>query len=163
MTIPIAADVVTAFIQAWNNKDLQGVSALLAAEVSGRNPLSSEATLSRDTVCSAIERMMGAFPDLHMRVDTIIADGATVAVEEFETATLTATNASYAMPVALFITVNSTGQITRLHNYWDTQSYFTQLQTTPEAFAEILLNRPGSDADLLSWQGWRDAHQLNTD
>ena len=114
MTIPTATDVVTAFIQAWNNEDLDGIRARLAPEVSGRNPLRSEATLSRDTVCSAIEQMMCAFPDLHMRINVIVADGPAVAVEEFETGTLSATNASYAMPVAIFFTANSAGQITRM-------------------------------------------------
>lgn len=106
---------------------------------------------------------MAASPDLHMRVDTIIADGATVAVEGFETATPAATNASYAMPVALFITVSSTGQITRLHNHWDTQSYFTRLQITPEALAEILTNGPGSGANLVSYPDLRDAYHHNTE
>lgn len=106
------AEVVRAFIQAWNDNDIDGVSALLAPHVRGRNPLSAEATLDKDTVRAAIERMMVAFPDLHMRIDSVVTDGISVAVEEFETATLAATNTSYAMPVSLFVMVDAAGQIT---------------------------------------------------
>jgi steroid delta-isomerase-like uncharacterized protein len=159
---PTAVDVVKAFFEAWNNKDLERLGTLLAPRVSGRNPLApNEVTLTKESLYSAIGRMMDAFPDLHMRIDAIMSDGATVAVEEFETGTLAATNRSYTMPVSIFFKVNPAGQITQLHNYWDTQTYCSQLGTTPEALSQILMNRPGSHPNVLSWEGLRDAEHEN--
>lgn len=154
---PTPVDVVKAFFEAWNNKDLQRLSTLLAPQVSGRNPLApSEVTLTRETLCSAIGRMIDAFPDLHMRIDTIMTDGTSVALEEFETGMLAATGRSYEMPVSVFIKVNPAGQINQFHNYWDTQMYFRQLGATPEGLSQILMNNPGFDPNVLSWEGLRD-------
>jgi len=140
------AEVVTAFLAAWNNRDLDALGALLAPQVSGRNPLSSnDTTLSRPAAQSAIGQMMVAFPDLHMRIDSIVSDGVIVAVEEFETATLAATGRSYAMPVSLFVRVNPAGQIDRFHNYWDTRSYFGQLKITPKALSQLLTHSNGGN------------------
>jgi ketosteroid isomerase-like protein len=132
-------DVVKTFIQAWNNRDLDGLLAVLAPSVSGRNPLSPrEADIPNEAAAMMVRRYMAAFPDLRMRVDAIVAAGAVVAVEETETATLSATGRSYTMPVSCFFTVGPEGQITRIHNYWDTGTYFEQLDATPQALTQIL-------------------------
>jgi ketosteroid isomerase-like protein len=113
--------------------------ALLAPQVTGRNPLSEgDVTLTREAVRSLIARNMAAFPNLRMDVQTIVCHNDMVAVEEIETATLAATNACYTMPVACFLRVNSAGQITHIHNYWDTDAYFRQLNTTAEALSQMI-------------------------
>lgn len=73
-----------------------------------------------------------------MRLDRVIVNDDSVAVEELETAVLTATNRSYSMHVACFFRVNTEGLIVEIHNYWDTKTYFEQLETDPKALEKIL-------------------------
>jgi ketosteroid isomerase-like protein len=132
-------DIVRKFFQAWNTKDLDGLEGVLAPQVSGRNPLSDrEVTLSREAMRNAIEHNMAVFPDLHMEIENIVCDHGVVAVEEIETATLAATGATYRMAVSCFLRVNAAGQITDMHNYWDTDTYFGQLKITREDLSEIV-------------------------
>jgi steroid delta-isomerase-like uncharacterized protein len=144
-TTRTALETVRLFFDAWNKKDIDGLMALLDSKVSGRNPLSGqERIITKEAFRTVLRRNMKSFPDLHMRVDRAVADGEIVAVEEFETATLTSANQSYEMPVACFFRVNADGLIVEIHNYWDTKTYFQQLATDPEALSRML---DGSSSD----------------
>jgi len=139
-------DVVAMFFRAWNTKNLDGLEAVLAPRVSGRNPLHpGEVTLTREAVRRAIEANMAAFPDLHMKIQNIFCDDGVVAVEEIETGTLAATKATYRMAVCCFLRVNAADQITDIHNYWDTDTYFQQLNITRDDLPEILGQTAGAD------------------
>ncbi|WP_232011288.1 nuclear transport factor 2 family protein [Mycobacterium shigaense] len=136
-------DVVTKFFHAWNTKNLDELEAVLAPEVSGRNPL-REVTLSREAMRNAIEQNMAAFPDLHMEIENIVCDHGVVAVEEIETPTFAATGATYRMAVSCFLRVNEVGQITDIHNYWDTDTYIRQLKITRDDLVEIIGHTKGA-------------------
>lgn len=134
-----AKETVRLFFDAWNRKDLDGLVALLGAQVNGRNPLSGqENAIAKEDFRTILQKNLQAFPDLHMRVDRLISDGEIVAIEELETATLAFTNQSYEMPVACFFRVNSEGMIVEIHNYWDTKTYFQQIGTDPETLSQAL-------------------------
>jgi steroid delta-isomerase-like uncharacterized protein len=138
-----ATETVSMFIDAWNRKDLDGVSALLGEQVTVRNPMSKQETIiSKAVFRSVLQKNMETFPDLQMRVDRLIADGEPVAIEELENATFTVTNQSYLMPVACFVKVNPGGLIIEMHNYWDTDTYFRQLRTDPEILSQTLYGSP---------------------
>jgi steroid delta-isomerase-like uncharacterized protein len=127
------------FIETWNQKDLEGLVALLADPVNARNPLTQqEVTIPKANFRSALQNSMANFPDLTMRLDRLIVQGDGVAIEEMENATYAATQRTYLMPVASFIRVNPEGLICEIHNYWDTATYFQQLGMDAEAFSKVI-------------------------
>ncbi len=138
-------EVATRFFEAWNAKDVDGLAAVLAPQVSGRNPVFGEVTLSREAMRNAIRQNMAVFPDLHMEIESMVCDGGVVAIEEIETATLAATGATYRMAVSCVLRVNADGQITDIHNYWDTDTYFRQLNVTREDLPQIAGHAAGAD------------------
>jgi limonene-1,2-epoxide hydrolase len=80
-----------------------------------------------------------------MAITKIIAHGDTVALEEVETATfkeplevatltVPPTNSSYELRVACFFRVNADRLIAEMRNYWDTRTFFQQLEIHLESF-----------------------------
>ena len=135
-----AVEVVTSFIEAWNAKNFGALAALLAPQLSGYSPLAGGQMMvaAKELVVGGIERAMAVFRDLHWEVEGVISGGDGVAVELIESATLIRTNTSYAMPFSGVFRVNPAGLITQFHSYWDTGTFFQQLDVSPETFGQIL-------------------------
>ena len=127
------------FIESWNAKDLDGLVGLLAEKVTARNPLTQkEIVVPKAAFRGSLQANMAMFPDLTMRVDRLIIQGEGVAIEEVEKSTYTPTGRFYVMPVACFMRVNPQGEIYEMHNYWDTATYFQQLDTDPASFMKAI-------------------------
>jgi ketosteroid isomerase-like protein len=135
-----AAEVVNRFVEAWNAKNFEALAALLAPEMSGYSPLAGGVMMvaPKELVVGGIERAMSVFRDLHWEVKGVIAGDGGVAVELIESATLIRTNTSYAMPFSGVFRVNPAGLITQFHSYWDSGTFFQQLEISHEEFAQIL-------------------------
>jgi len=142
-------EIVKKFFDRWNKHDVDGAAALLDSEVVGSNPLAAQRKIGKEGSRKGIEAFTKAFPDLKMEITKIVAQGDTVAVEEVETATfkgplevatltMPPTNRSYEMRVACFFKVNAKGLIAEMRNYWDTRSYFQQLEIDPESFSKFM-------------------------
>jgi ketosteroid isomerase-like protein len=137
---PAPVDVVTNFVEAWNAKDFGALAALLAPQLSGHSPLAGGQMMvaAKELVVGGVERAMSVFRDLHWEVKGVISGGDGVAVEMIESATLIRTNTSYAMPFSGVFRVNADGLITQFHSYWDTGTFFQQLDVSLETFGQIL-------------------------
>lgn len=132
-------ETVRSFIETWNHKDLDGLVALFAEQVVARNPIVGRAaSIPKALFRTALQNNMQTFPDLTMRLDRLTCDGETVAIEELESATFTLTGRSYKMPVACFFRVNADGEITEMHNYWDTRTFFEQLGVDADTFMKTM-------------------------
>jgi steroid delta-isomerase-like uncharacterized protein len=70
-----AASVGRALIEAWNAHDVDRITAIHAADYSGVDVGDARLVQGRDGLGRAVTNYLKAFPDLHLAVDELVADG----------------------------------------------------------------------------------------
>lgn len=137
-----ALEVVKQFFDAGNRQNLERLAELVAPTLTVSNPLAGQQNVvPREAFSAALENMKRAFPDLRMHVVNMVSQGDTVVTEEMETATLATNGKSYKMPACIVMRVNADGQICESHNYWDTQTMFSQLGIDLPTYGQIIQGR----------------------
>jgi len=68
-------DVVKAFFDRWNKRDVDGAVALLDSKLVGSNPLVLQRIVGREGIRKGTEAYNKAFPDLKMAITKIVAQG----------------------------------------------------------------------------------------
>jgi limonene-1,2-epoxide hydrolase len=124
MSMTAPGDVVTAFIQAIEAKDLDTALALVTEDVSYENvPMSP--IVGRDAVRAALERFLTMAGTVDWQVSRQMESGNAVANERLDRFQIG--DGWLEMPVAGFFEVTDDGQISLWRDYFDLPTYTTQL------------------------------------
>jgi limonene-1,2-epoxide hydrolase len=119
-----AQRVVAAFIAAIEAKDVTGACAMLAEDVSYENvPMSP--IVGRAATQAVLDGIVGAATSVEWEVLRELADGNTVANERIDRFVMA--TGSIELPVAGFFEVNDDGLITLWRDYFDLNTYMTQM------------------------------------
>lgn len=124
MSMTAPGDVVTAFIQAIEAKDLDTALALVTEDVSYENvPMSP--IVGRDAVRAALERFLAMAGTVDWQVSRQMASANAVANERLDRFQIG--DGWLEMPVAGFFEVTDDGLISLWRDYFDLPTYTTQL------------------------------------
>lgn len=130
------------FIEAWNNRDIEGVMALCADDLTFQDPLVSEPITGKDRIGVLMQRWWQAFPDIEIEVVGHVIGENRVAVEWRAKATN-----SGELPLTHGVTLPPTGKCidsqgvsiidfrdgkaVRQREYWDALAMMRQLGLLP--------------------------------
>ncbi|HEV8194584.1 MAG TPA: ester cyclase [Ktedonobacterales bacterium] len=130
-------DVTAQLLCAWNEHDLNALSALYASEYEGQDVASAGANLGQQGVSAAIARYFEAFPDLQFSAETVI-EGNRAAVAWQATGThsgvfmhIPPTGRKVSVRGSAFFTIEG-GKITRGMHVWDVAGLLRAIGLLPE-------------------------------
>ncbi len=139
MTSP--ADVVERFVKAWNDRDVEAMTATLSPDCEVSRP-GGEVLRGKEQIVARQRQDWDSFPDTRIDIKLLVSEGTTVVEESTSTGTNTgplhlpngttipATGRQVVMPYATFWEVKD-GLIVAVRDYWDNVAMLEQLGLLP--------------------------------
>jgi ketosteroid isomerase-like protein len=138
-------EVVRAFLDAYNVKDLDGAMACLAADFVGLAASTKWVPLSKASYRDKLTRTAFAFPDCRWETTNMVVSGDTVAVRVIWTGTFLKplvwqgrtrqpTGRGYRAQTCVFFRVNENGLI-QDHNHYENWDFLKEYSSTRKAVA----------------------------